>query len=110
MDNTSQKKINGSTVFLIIWLALQLILMLLALGYAFLGEYTANHASNIWSMLWGRGLGLMLTVSNLVSLVLGIIGLTTKKGQKMRGLISVLLIIAFPLGVFCLILAVGTHF
>ena len=110
MDNTSQKKINGSTVFLIIWLALQLILMLLALGYAFLGEYTANHASNIWSMLWGRGLGLMLTVSNLVSLVLGIIGLTTKKGNALRTLISILLIVTCPLGLICIILAVGSHF
>ena len=110
MDNTSQKKINGSTVFLIIWLALQLILMLLTLGYAFLGEYTANHASNIWSMLWGKGLGLMISVSNLVSLVLGIVGLVTKKGRFLRGLISILLIIAFPIGILCLILAVGSHF
>ena len=39
MDNTSTKKINGFTVFLIIWLALQLMLMFLTLGFAFLGEY-----------------------------------------------------------------------
>ncbi|MBO6007501.1 MAG: hypothetical protein J6P78_02915 [Lachnospiraceae bacterium] len=110
MDNTSQKNINGSTVFLIIWLTLQLILMLLTLGFAYLGECTAGRASNFWSMLWGKGLGGMLLISNLVSLISGIVGLATKKGRKLRGLISVLLIIAFPLGLFCLILAIGSQF
>ena len=110
MDNTSQKKINGSTVFLIIWLVLQLILMFLTLGFAFFGEYTANRASNIWSVLWGKGLGLMLSISGLVSLVLGIVGLTTKKGSALRILISIILIASCPLGLICLILAVGSHF
>ena len=110
MDNTSQKKINGSTVFLIIWLVLQLILMFLTLGFAFFGEYTANRASNIWSVLWGKGLGLMLSISGLVSLVLGIVGRTTKKGSALRILVSIILIASCPLGLICLILAVGSHF
>ena len=110
MDNTSTKKINGFTVFLIIWLAIQLILMLLTLGFAYLGEYSAGRPSNIWSVLWGKGTGLMLAISGLVSLICGIVGLATKKGSFIRGLISIILIIAFPLGLFCLILAIGSQF
>lgn len=110
MDNTSTKKINGFTVFLIIWLALQLMLMFLTLGFAFLGEYSAGRPSNIWSVLWGKGTGLMLAISGLVSLICGIVGLATKKGSFIRGLISIILIIAFPLGLFCLILAIGSQF
>ena len=106
----NENKKDSLTVIMIIWLAVQVILMFLTLGYAFLGEYTANHASNFWSMLWGKGLGLMISVSNLVSLVLGIVGLITKKGRFLKGLISILLIIAFPIGILCLILAVGSHF
>ena len=106
----NENKKDSLTIIMIIWLAVQVILMFLTLGYAFLGEYTANRASNFWSMLWGKGLGLMISVSNLVSLVFGIVGLVTKKGRFLRGLISILLIIAFPIGILCLILAVGSHF
>ena len=106
----NENKKDSLTVIMIIWLAVQVILMCLTLLYAFCGEYTANHASNIWSMLWGKGLGLMISISNLVSLVFGIVGLVTKKGRFLRGLISILLIIAFPIGILCLILAIGSHF
>ena len=105
-----ENRSNTLTIILIICFVIQAAAMCLGFGYAFLGEYTANRPSNIWSQLWSHGLGLVITLSNLVSLVLGIVGLVVKKKNKLQIIFSILLILAFFPGVLSIIFAVGSHF
>ncbi len=98
------------TIYLIIVLVLQLILMSLTLAYAFWGKYENNQAANIWAMLWHKGLALFLVGSGVLSLISAIIGLLKKKDGMTQTVLSIFLILTLLPSMFCLILAIGSHF
>ncbi len=105
------KKSNGFYVFLGVLLIIQTILMFLTLAYGELGEYTANKPSNIWSIIWTTAyIGLWQILSNLTALISGIVGLVKCEGDATRKLLSILLILSFFPGAYCMIIAIGSHF
>ena len=105
-----KKKTNVYSVILIIFLIFQAILILLTFAYAFGGSYDHNKASNLWSVLWGKGLGLFLLLSDFFSFLLGIIGLITKKDNKTQGILSAVLLVTILPSIISLVFAVGSHF
>ena len=105
------KKSSGFNVFIVICLVVQSVLMLLCLAYGFLGEYAANKPANIWASLWDTiKLGLLQIISNIVVLIVGIVGRVKSNGDPTKRMLSVLAIISFFAGLLCLIIAVGSHF
>ena len=104
------KRINGFVIFEIIWLVVQAILILLMFAYAFLGTYTSNHASNIWSVIWDKGLALWQLLSGVVAFVSGVIGILSHKDNKVQLALSILLICTIPASFISLIFGVGSHY
>ena len=104
-----EKKTKGFTIYLAVLLTIQMVLIFLALGYALWGTYENNHAANFWSVIWGKGAGLFLLISDFISMISGIVGLILSKGSKARFLLSILLLVTFLPSLFCLLLALGTH-
>lgn len=106
-------KSKSSVITLIlswVFLIIHIVVTVLSFAYAFCGTYEHNQPANIWSVMWDRGVGLALILANPVSLILGIVGLVTKKESRIQGVISILLIISFFAGVMSWVYAVGSHY
>ena len=100
------------TIVLAVFTAIQSILIFLNFAFAFWGTYAANKPSNIWSQIWDKSaIGLWSVLLCLVTVILGIIGLVLhKKGPKAQIVLSLVLIVLFPLTWFSMIMAIGSHF
>ena len=99
------------TVQLTIMLLIQLITIFLSFMYAFRGVYGPdNRPSNLWSMIWGKGVGLVQLLSGVISLILGICGLVMSKGDKTQIILSIILLASLFLSFISLVFAIGSNF
>lgn len=97
-------------IILSVILTIQLILTLLTFVYAFWGKYEHNAPSNIWSIIWSKGLGIILTLWGIIAFIEGIAGLVRSKDNKKQKIISIIIILSVILGMFSMILAIGAHY
>ncbi len=110
-NHMTAEKSNKYTVFLIIILVIQVLLMFLNLSFALWGEYSHGYSSNIWSIIWNRGLiGLWTLLAGPVAIIAGIIGIATHKGNKTKRTLSIVTIASIVPGIFCIIYAIGSKF
>lgn len=104
------KRTNKNTIILSVILTIQIILMLLTFAYAFWGKYEQNIPSNIWSIIWSKGIAIIQVLWGIVSFFEGVAGLVRWKDNKKQVVISIIIIISVFLGLFSLILAIGAHY
>ena len=104
------KKNNGFSIVLIISLAVQAVMIILALMYAFFGEYERNRPSNVWAAIGARGLLVAMLFGGAAFIIMGIIGLCTSKGNKRQAVLSGVLLGSLLPGVVSFGLAIGSHF
>lgn len=104
------RKINAFMIFEIIWIIVQLVLIILMFAYAFLGTYQNNHASNIWSVIWDKGLGLWQFLSGIVAFISGVLGILLHKKNTAQLVLSIVLLVTIPIAVISLIYGVGSHY
>ena len=105
------KKSNKYTIFLIVILVIQILLMFLNLAFALCGTYEHGKSSNVWSIIWNKGgIGLWTLLAGLVAIMAGIIGIITHKENKTKCVLSVMTIASIVPGLFCIIYAIGSKF
>ena len=105
--NETKNKSAGYVVLLIC----QIVLIFLAFMYAYYGEYAHNKPSNIWSNIWSNGyLGVFLMVSNIITLIVSIMGMRKYKYQCAQRLLSRLLLASFFVNIISFMYAIGMHF
>ena len=105
-----EMKKSGFMKFEIICLSVQLIVILLTFAYAFFGSYESNVPSNIFSIIWSKGLALILLLSDVVAFISGLTGIIMHKENKVQLKLSVLLLCTIPVSFAGLILAVGSNY
>ena len=104
-------KLNRYTKYLMFILTLQVLLMFLNLAFALWGEYMHGYSSNIWAIIWNKGLiGLWTLLAGLVTVVSGITGIVIHKGNKIQCVLSVVTIASIIPGLICFIFAIGSKF
>ena len=104
------QKENKYNIALIVLLALQTLMILLALAYAFWGQYDHNQSSNIWSIIWDGGVEGIRMVSNIAALCVGIAAFRGRGDNLLQGKLSIALLVSVPVSIFCLVLALGAHY
>ena len=106
-----EKKKSKMVVVLIILLVFKAILMFLNFAYAQWGTYAHNRADNLWSNIWvGCYVMLWSIISGILSVIFGLIGIITAKGNKTKLILSIVLLVTILPGIFFLIVGIGTHF
>ena len=103
------KKNSGFSIALIVMVVLHAIMIIFALLYAFLGEYESNSPSNMWAAIGARGLLAAMPLGAVVFIIMGIMGLTTSKGNKRQTVLSCILLGSLLPGAMSFIIAVGSH-
>jgi len=80
-----------------------MVCVILTFAYAFWGTYVHNQPANIWSIIWGKGVGLVQMIVGIISIILGIGGIVTSKGNKVKLAFSVALLASILLRMLSMI-------